>query len=109
MAMDRKARLKGDEWARIWTYEAERVAREGAPLRLSRDFHAQRHACSTQTPLCSVAIHCEHALRMRWHVYITDHANQQPLRCACSAYVVSTLGCIQWHGTGTSTWRRRRT
>jgi hypothetical protein len=28
--MEREARLKGDEWARIWLYEAERVAREGA-------------------------------------------------------------------------------
>jgi hypothetical protein len=30
MVMDHKARLQGDEWARIWVYEAERVAREGA-------------------------------------------------------------------------------
>lgn len=29
MVMERKARLKGDEWARVWTYEAARVEREG--------------------------------------------------------------------------------
>jgi len=30
MVMERNLRLKGDEWARIWMYEAERVQREGA-------------------------------------------------------------------------------
>lgn len=57
MAMDRKARLKGDEWARIWTYEAERVAREGALLRSPRDSNAHWRACMTQASLCSGAIH----------------------------------------------------
>ena len=33
MVAERKARLKGDEWARIWQYEAARVAREGAPAK----------------------------------------------------------------------------
>ena len=31
MVFERKARLKGDEWARVWTYEAARVEREGMP------------------------------------------------------------------------------
>eukprot|EP00892_Ulva_mutabilis_P000621 jgi/Ulvmu1/1055/UM105_0013.1 len=30
MVLERKARLKGDEWARVWTYEAARVGREVA-------------------------------------------------------------------------------
>lgn len=32
MVLERKARLKGDEWARVWTYEAARVEREGSKL-----------------------------------------------------------------------------
>lgn len=32
MVLERKARLKGDEWARVWTYEAARVEREGFQL-----------------------------------------------------------------------------
>jgi hypothetical protein len=31
MVADRKARLQGDEWARIWTYESARVQRESVP------------------------------------------------------------------------------
>ena len=29
MIMERELRIKGDDWARIWTYDAERVKREG--------------------------------------------------------------------------------
>ena len=57
MAMDRKARLKGDEWARIWKYETERVHREGARARKQGCFSVQRlgQTCATLGQTCAAA------------------------------------------------------
>lgn len=57
MAMDRKARLKGDEWARIWKYETERVHREGAPQ--LHTLHGALAACCSADKCINVR--CLHA------------------------------------------------
>ena len=82
MAMDRKARLKGDEWARIWTYEAERVAREGALFAICHVTINAKLACMcmTQASLCSGAIHfVAYVMDELAGVHDLQRINQQPI------------------------------
>jgi hypothetical protein len=75
MVMDRKARLKGDEWARIWTYEAARVAREGA--------HRVLYCCTDRTLLLGPGSSQARALHSgRWVKVSVYEATQQWLRIA---------------------------
>jgi hypothetical protein len=80
--MERKARLKGDEWARIWTYEAARVQRESECL-IPRSLPNVIHVCSRArgSQPWSALVH-------------TVHMNIPP--CACIAHACSAM---QWRGT----------